>query len=220
MLTLCGFAASNYYNKVKLALLEKGVAFEEELAWVGETDRSASPLGKVPYLKTEHGPLSESTVLLEYIEDQFPDNPLMPADAFHKAQVRELLRYIELHLELVARNLYPEAFFGGKISDAAKEKTGQQLEKNVAAFAQLAKFSPFIAGDQFTLADCAAAVHLPLVSSATKIIYGRDFLADLPVRDYLKRLGERSTVQRVNDDRKANTSLMMQRAKDAAAAKG
>ena len=32
MITLCGFAASNYYNKVKLALLEKGVAFEEELA--------------------------------------------------------------------------------------------------------------------------------------------------------------------------------------------
>ncbi len=220
MLTLCGFAASNYYNKVKLALLEKGVAFEEELAWVGETDRSASPLGKVPYLKTEHGAISESTVVLEYIEDQFPAQPLMPADAFQKAKVRELLRYIELHLELVARNLYPEAFFGGKVSDSAKEKTGKQLEKNVAAFAQLTKFSPFIAGEQFTLADCAAVVHLPLVSSATKLIYGRDFLADLPVRDYLKRLGERPTVQRVNDDRKTNTALMMQRAKDAAAAKG
>lgn len=220
MLTLCGFAASNYYNKVKLALLEKGVAFEEELAWVGETDRSASPLGKVPYLKTEHGAISESTVVLEYIEDQFPAQPLMPADAFQKAKVRELLRYIELHLELVARNLYPEAFFGGKVSDSAKEKTGKQLEKNAAAFAQLTKFSPFIAGEQFTLADCAAVVHLPLVSSATKLIYGRDFLADLPVRDYLKRLGERPTVQRVNDDRKTNTALMMQRAKDAAAAKG
>lgn len=217
MLTLCGFAASNYYNKVKLALLEKGIAFEEELAWVGETDRSASPLGKVPYLKTEHGAISESTVVLEYIEDQFPALPLMPADAFQRAKVRELLRYIELHLELVARNLYPEAFFGGKISDAAKEKTGQQLEKNVAAFAQLTKFSPFIAGEQFTLADCAAVVHLPLVSSATKIIYGRDFLADLPVRDYLKHLGDRPTVQRVNDDRKANTALLMQRTKTAAA---
>jgi glutathione S-transferase len=217
MLTLCGFAASNYYNKVKLALLEKGIAFEEELAWVGETDRSASPLGKVPYLKTEHGAISESTVVLEYIEDQFPALPLMPADAFQRAKVRELLRYIELHLELVARNLYPEAFFAGKISDAAKEKTGQQLEKNVAAFAQLTKFSPFIAGEQFTLADCAAVVHLPLVSSATKIIYGRDFLADLPVRDYLKHLGDRPTVQRVNDDRKANTALLMQRTKTAAA---
>ncbi|MCY1370089.1 Glutathione S-transferase [compost metagenome] len=127
--------------------------------------------------------------------------------------MRELLRYLELHLELVARNLYPEAFFGGKISDAAKEKTGQQLEKNIAAFAKLAKFSPFIAGDSFTLADVAAAVHLPLVSGATRIIYGRDYLADLPVRDYLKRLGERPAVQQVNADRKTNTELMLQRAK-------
>ena len=44
MLKLCGFAASNYYNKVKLALLEKGLPFEEELAWVGEVDLAASPL--------------------------------------------------------------------------------------------------------------------------------------------------------------------------------
>lgn len=213
MLTLCGFAASNYYNKVKLALLEKGVPFEEELAWVGQTDTAASPLGKVPYLKTDEGTLCESTVMLEYIEAKYPQHPLLPADPFAAAKVRELLRYLELHLELVARNLYPEAFFGGKVSDSAKEKTGQQLEKNVAAFAKLTQFSPFIAGDTFTLADCAALVHLPLVSSATKIIYGRDFLADLPVRDYLKRLGERATVQQVGADRKANTELMLQRIK-------
>jgi glutathione S-transferase len=213
MLTLCGFAASNYYNKVKLALLEKGVPFEEELAWVGQTDTAASPLGKVPYLKTDEGTLCESTVMLEYIEAKYPQHPLLPANPFAAAKVRELLRYLELHLELVARNLYPEAFFGGKVSDSAKEKTGQQLEKNVAAFAKLTQFSPFIAGDTFTLADCAALVHLPLVSSATKIIYGRDFLADLPVRDYLKRLGERATVQQVGADRKANTELMLQRMK-------
>jgi len=51
------------------------------------------------------------------------------------------------------------------------------------------------------------------VSSATKIIYGRDFMADLPVRDYLKRMGERPTVHKLNADRKANTELMLNRAK-------
>ena len=217
MITLCGFAASNYYNKVKLALLEKGVPFSEELAWVGETDLAASPLGKVPYLKTDEGALCESTVMLEYIEAKYPQPALLPADPFAAAKVRELLRYLELHLELVARNLYPEAFFGGKISDSAKEKTAQQLEKNIAAFAKLARFSPYVAGDRFTLADCAAIVHLPLVSGATKIIYGRDFLADLPVRDYLKAVGERPSVVKVNADRKTNTDLLMQRAR---AAKG
>ena len=213
MLKLCGFSASNYYNKVKLALLEKGVAFEEEVAWVGETDLSASPLGKVPYFKTDAGPISESTVMLEYVEAQYPTPALLPADAFQAAKVRELVRYIELHLELVARNLYPEAFFGGKVSDSTKEKTGQQLEKNAAAFAQLTRFAPFIAGDSFTLADCAAAVHLPLVSGATKIIYGRDVLADLPVRDYLKLVNTRPTMVQVNADRKTNTELLMKRAK-------
>ncbi len=217
MITLCGFAASNYYNKVKLALLEKDVPFSEELAWVGETDLAASPLGKVPYLKTDEGALCESTVMLEYIEAKYPQPALLPADPFAAAKVRELLRYLELHLELVARNLYPEAFFGGKVSDSAKEKTAQQLEKNIAAFAKLARFSPYVAGDRFTLADCAAIVHLPLVSGATKIIYGRDFLANLPVRDYLKAVGERPSVVKVNADRKTNTDLLMQRAR---AAKG
>ena len=213
MLTLCGFAASNYYNKVKFALLEKGVPFHEELAWVGQTDADCSPLGKVPYIKTAQGPLCESAVIMEYIEDTYPQNPLRPADPFAAAKVRELVTFLELHLELVARNLYPEAFFGGKISDSAKAKTAAQLEKNVAAFAQLAKFSPFVAGDALTLADCAAVVHLPLVSGATKIVYGRDFLADLPVRDYLKRMGERPTLAQVNADRKANTELMLSRLK-------
>lgn len=213
MLTLCGFAGSNYYNKVKFALLEKGVSFNEELVWVGQTDPACSPLGKVPYIKTPQGSLCESEVIMEYIEDQYPQNSLLPANPFAAAKVRELVTFLELHLELVVRNLYPEAFFGGKVSDSAKEKVGDQLTKNVAAFAKLANFSPYVAGDTLSLADCAAVVHLPLVSSATKLIYGRDFLADLPVRDYLKRMGERPALQQVNADRKANTELMMARMK-------
>ena len=211
MLKLCGFAASNYHNKVKFALLEKGVPFEEEIAWVGETDPAASPLGKVPYLKTENGVMCESAVMLEYIEQRYPQNPLLPADPFAASKVRELALFLDLHLELVARNLYPEAFFGGKVSDSVKEKVGAQLEKNVAAFAKLVKFAPFVAGDTLSLADCAAVTHLPLVSSATKIIYGKDVLADLPARDYLKMMGERPHMQTINADRKANLALMMAR---------
>ncbi|MFC7461467.1 glutathione S-transferase [Hydrogenophaga defluvii] len=213
MLTLCGFSASNYYNKVKLALLEKNLGFQEEQVWVGQCDLAATPLGKVPYLKTEHGTLCESQVILDYIEAAHPQPALVPTDPFGAAKVRELITFLELHLELVARNLYGEAFFGGKVSDSTKEKVGQQLEKNIAAFAKLAKFAPCVGGDRFTLADCAAIVHLPLVSGATKIIYGRDFLAELPVRDYLKKMGERPHVQRVNADRKTSTELMLARAK-------
>ena len=101
-ITLCGFAVSNYYNKVKLALLEKGVDFQEELNWAtkDEATLAASPLGKVPFVRTEHGPISESQVIMEYIEDRYPAHPLMPADPYQRAKVRELVQYLELHLEL------------------------------------------------------------------------------------------------------------------------
>ena len=209
MLTLCGFSASNYYNKVKLALLEKGVAFEERLVWVGETDLAASPLGKVPYVITEDGPISESTVILEYLEQRHPDHPLLPRDPYAGAKVRELLRHIELHLELVARNLYPEAFFGDKVSDNLSRQLRPRLEKHIAAFARLARFAPFAGGAEFTLADCAAIVHLPLVASCTRIIYGQDLMAGLPLTEYLRRMNERPTVRRINEDRKTNTAALM-----------
>ena len=133
----------------------------------------------------------------------------MPADPYAAAKVRELIIYSELHLELVARQLYLEAFFGGKVSDNTKARSRTLLLKGIAAFARLAKFAPFIAGPQFTLADCAAIVHLPLVASASKIIYGEDLLAALPVKDYLRAMGERATVRTVNADRKASTEIMM-----------
>ena len=210
MLKLCGFAGSNYYNKVKLALLEKGIAFEEELAW---TDRSPallekSPIGKIPYFETSQGIVCESQAMIEYIEAVYPDKPLFPADPFAAAKVRELIIFMELHLELVARELYPEAFFGGTLSDGLKTRALKLLTRHVKGFAKLAKFGPYIAGADFTMADCVAAVHLPLVSIASKAIYGEDVLAGLPVRAYLKMLNERATVQKVNADRKVNEVLM------------
>ncbi|MGB6055543.1 MAG: glutathione S-transferase [Burkholderiaceae bacterium] len=213
MLKLCGFAASNYYNKVKLGLLEKGVAFDEELVWADRAPvlLEKSPLGKIPYLETEHGVLRESAVIVEYVEALHPQQPLLPAEPFAAARVRELIVFLELHLELVARELYPQAFFGGTVSEETKARVQKLLARNIPAFAKLARFEPFIGGAQFTLADCAAIVHLPLVSLATKVIYGEDMLAELPVRAYLKAMGERPAVQKVNADRKVNQELMMQR---------
>jgi glutathione S-transferase len=213
-LKLCGFAASNYFNKVKLQLLEKGVAFEEEQVWTGNTHpllMDRSPMGKVPFLDTPSGPISESSACAEYIETVYPQRPLLPADPYAAAKVRELIIYMELHLELVARELYAEAFFGGKVSDGLKELTRKRLLKGVQGFSRLVKFSPHVAGTEFTLADCAAVTHLPLVSSASKIIYGEDVLAGLPVRDYLKAMGARPHVQTVNADRKTSTELMLSR---------
>jgi glutathione S-transferase len=209
MLKLAGFAISNYYNKVKLALLEKNVPFEEELNWAAkdEATLACSPLGKVPFLRTDRGSLSESQVIMEYIEETYPQTPLLPADPYERARVRELIQFLELHVELVARRVYGQAFFGGTVPQDVRDATYKELTRNVAAFARLAKFSPYLAGAQFTMADCAAAVHLPLVSRASLAVWNEDVLAALPVKDYLKRVGERPTVQKVNEDRKANFEL-------------
>jgi glutathione S-transferase len=213
-LKLCGFSVSNYYNKLKIQLLEKGVAFEEDLVWVNPIDPATlerSPMGKVPFLETPQGCITESAVCAEYIEQAYPQHPLLPADPMAAAKVRELITYLELHIELVARELYPQAFFGGKVSEGTQERVRKQLTKGVEGFAKLAKFSPYVAGDTFTLADCSAIVHLPLASLASKLVLGEDLLAGLPVKDYGKQMAERASVQKVNADRKEGTELMAAR---------
>jgi len=210
MLTLCGFPVSNYYNKVKLALLEKNVPFVEEYVRTGLTDEavlSASPLAKIPFIRTPQGTLCESEAIVEYIEAAYPNPPLLPADPFAAAKVRELCIYIDLHLELVARDLYYQAFFGGTVSEGTQTRVRKQLDKNIPAAKRLLKFAPYAAGDTFTLADCAAYVSLPLVGMATKAIYGEDLLlaGGIDYKAYIKFISQRPSAQQVDADRKAAT---------------
>ena len=211
MLTLCGFPVSNYYNKVKLALLEKNLPFVEENVKTGLTDEavlSASPLAKIPFIRTPQGNLCESEAILEYLEAAHPNPPLLPADPFAAAKVRELCIYIDLHLELVARDLYYQAFFGGTVSESNQARIRKQLEKNLAGAKRLLKFAPYAAGETFTLADCAAFASLPLVGMATKAIYGEDLLlaGGVEYKAYIKFIGERPSAQKVLADRKAATT--------------
>ena len=209
MLTLHGFALSNYYNKVKLALLEKGVPFEEKYCGVQQKDEAllaASPLGKIPYLTTEQGCLSESQVILEYLEAVHPEPPLLPRDPFAAAKVRELVTFLDWHLEIAARQLYPSAFFGAApLSESNAARIRREIEQRVVGLQRIAKFAPFVAGDSFTMADCSAFANLPLVGMATSKIYGEDLLlaGGVDYKPYLKMIGERPSAQKVVADRKA-----------------
>ncbi|HNF99774.1 MAG TPA: glutathione S-transferase N-terminal domain-containing protein, partial [Pseudomonadota bacterium] len=76
MLKLCGFPISNYFNKVRLALLEKGVPHELDITAFPSQEaqfRQRSPMGKIPFLQTEHGILCESQIICEYIEELHPE---------------------------------------------------------------------------------------------------------------------------------------------------
>ena len=224
MITLSGFTLSNYYNKVKMVLLEKGMPFTEERCGLGDVDEEmlmCSPLGKVPFIRTEHGALCESAVIVEYLEALQPEPRLMPTDLWQQAKVRELVTFVELHLELVVRELYPEAFFGGTVSDANKARVQKLLTRNIAAFQRLARFGPYLAGPEFTLADCAAYVSLPLVAMTTKIIYGADALQAVGIdwKGYIKLIEQRPSAQRVTADRKADQEAAAKARAAAAAAK-
>ena len=215
MITLCGIPLSNYYNKVKLALMEKGIPFTEEYVKTHSHDEavlSCSPLGKVPFIKTPQGALCESQVILDYLEAAYPGTPrLIPAEPYAAAKVHELITYVELHLELVARELYAEAFFGGKVSDGTKQRVARVLPDNIAAFKRLAKFGPYLAGDSFTMADCAGWVSLPLVAQATKIVLGEDLLqaGGVEWKPYAKMIGERPHAVKVAADRKVDQERLL-----------
>ena len=209
MLKLHGFALSNYYNKVKLALLEKGLPFEEVMASFGTPpiNKQMSPLGKVPYLETEQGSLCESQVIMDYIEARWPNPSLVPADPWQAAKHREINTFLELHVELCARQLYPQAFFGAPaLPETSLARVKSDMLKNLAAFKQLAVFGPYVAGDTFSAADCAAYVHLPLVGLASKIAYGEDLVvaAGIDWKPYVVLIEQRPTAQKVAVDRKAD----------------
>ena len=209
MITLCGFPISNYYNTVKMALLEKGAPFTEELVSPRSKDEAvlnASPLGKVPFIKTALGSMCESKAILEFVEAAYPTPALFPADPFAAGKVREMMIYIDLHLELVVRELYGEAFFGGVVSDEIKDRVRKSLLRNIAGFQRLVKFSPYVIGTTFTMADIVAFNNLPLVGMATRAIYGEDLLVQCGVdyKPYIKMVGERPSAQKVVADRKAS----------------
>jgi glutathione S-transferase len=209
MLTLHGSPISNYYNKAKLALLEKGVPFEEkpvDFIRKDEAIYAASPLGKIPFLVTEQGCVCESQVILEYLEALRPQPALLPADPFAAAKVRELVTFLDWHLEMAARQLYGMAFFGAPaLSESNLARIRREIEQKIEAAKRLLKMAPYAAGDTFTMADCCAFTDLPLVGLATKAAYGEDLLLahGVDYKPYVKFIGERATAQKVQADRKA-----------------
>jgi glutathione S-transferase len=205
MITLYGFAISNYYNKIKLVLLEKDIPFREEHTFPSQDEAllKRSPLGKIPFIETEQGYLSESQAILEYLEEAYPEKPLYPTDPFARARNRELIQHLELNIELIARRLYKEAFFGGSVSDEAKQEVKERVEIGLAGLARLAKFDPYILGSEMSTADLLAWVHFGTIGMAVQKIYGEDLIAKhIPsVATYLALLESRPPVQKVAADR-------------------
>ena len=204
MLTLHGFDASNYVNMVKFALREKGLEFEQATLYPSQEDAvlSVSPMGKVPVLETGGVFLSETNVILEYLDETTEGPALYPADPLEKAQVKQLVKHIELYLELPARRCYPEVFFGGQVSDETKEQTREALLKGIRALARKARWQPFLAGDRLTAADVFFLYSADLAKAVAGKLFGIDLLAEAPgSAELLARLNERDSAKSVAAER-------------------
>lgn len=206
MLKLYGFAVSNYYNMVKLVLLEKGVPFEEVLFFPGKTPESLaiSPCGKVPALGVEQGFINETSVILEYIEQTQPGPKLLPVDPFERARVLALAKEIELYIELPARALHAEAFFGMSVHDAIKDKAKAELLRGIASLGRQGTFAPYVAGETLSVADVYFLYSVSLASAVGHKVFGMDLLAELPAaKALLEHLAQNPNVQKIAADKAA-----------------
>ncbi len=216
MLRLHVFAFSNYHFVVKVVLLENEIEFKEVTAYPPADDayRSKNATGKFPCLETEDGSfLGETKVILNYLEEAYPQQPLLPAEPLARARVRELMEVIDLYLELPARRLYPQVFSSvGKVSEEVKDTVRPLLTQGIEGLNALARFDPYIAGPELSLADFSAAFHFPPVSIASKAVYGEDVLKVLPeARRHRELMSQRAAVQRVQAEQLEDRKTFMQR---------
>lgn len=207
MMTLHGFAASNYYNIVKHALLYKGLPFEENLLYGGSEELLAiSPAGKVPVITTLEGlHISESSVICDFIEEVYPATPLYPEDAGERAVVRQIMKIAELYFELPSRRLLSYAFSRTQAPDSVKAEVRQVLNRGINALSRLSQFSPWIAGEQLTMADIYVYYVNTIVSSMGTNQLDWDVLAEVPgMKEWNDSMSQSTIAQKVEADRLAN----------------
>lgn len=207
MITLHGFASSNYYNIVKHVLLYKGIPFEEHLIYGGGDEWLAvSPVGKVPALTTADGRhLSETVVICDYLEEVYRDKPLYPADPADKAHVRQIMKVAELYLELPSRSLIAYAFSGKPAPEAVKDNARHVTNRGIGAMNRLCSFSPWVAGADMTLAD----IYVHYCNSVVHGIGSRqlewDIVAEIEgMKDWSRTMRDSQIARAIEADRVAN----------------
>ncbi|MEM8499167.1 MAG: glutathione S-transferase family protein [Pseudomonadota bacterium] len=207
MITLHGFAASNFYNAVKHVLMYKQIPFEEnEVFGGGEEWHSISPLGKVPAITTQDGHyLSESSVICHYLEEVYPDIPLYPADPVARGQVRQIMKIAELYLEVPTRRLVGYHFSGKPAPDSLKAEVRHVVERGIGGMQRLCHFSPWIAGQQFSMAD----IYVHYVNAVVGQIGSKELEWDIigeisGMREWRERMKDSDIAKQVEKEREAN----------------
>ncbi len=189
---------SPYGQKVKIALMEKGVAFDARMPdAIGSGTTSgefagASPRGEVPALLDGDVTLFDSTIILEYIEDRWPEPALLPAGAAERARVRTLEETMDTHFEAITWGLGEIAYFGraeGALAEAMQAEAGRQLAGWYAWLDAALGAADWFNGDAFGWGDLAV---VPFVNGA--VGFGHAPASGTALAGWLARVNERESV--------------------------
>jgi len=217
MITLYGLAISNYFNKVKLALLFKELEFTE-VAVVPSQDSDmlkCSPMGKIPYIEIDGQFITESNAIIEYLEQAYPDkNNLFPKDLLQAARCREVTNYIDMYIDSQARRLLPAAFFGAPKVVETIDEVEANLKKSVTALQKIITFKPFINSDKLTAADFSAITTLTLTTSVMTTLGRDDPLAGIDgLSNYYQMMLSLDIVKTIEEARIKSVNVLMNRNK-------
>jgi glutathione S-transferase len=196
---------SPFCRKVRLVLAEKRIEVEliEERYWERDADfLRRNPAGKVPVLKIDGMTLAESAAICEYLDEAYPDPPLMPKGPAARCEVRRLVGWFDdtFHHEVTSKLLYERV-------NKKVMKQGYPDSRNVKFGAQRIKFHldymhglldqrRWLAGDTMTLADFAAAAHL----SALDYISDVDWHRSEVVKDWYAKIKSRPAFRSILSD--------------------
>lgn len=198
MIRLYDHPFSPYAQKVKIALREKGLAFETTLPGglgaggaAGEF-LEANPRAEVPALIDGAARIFDSTIILEYLEDAYPDPPLLPAGPAERARVRMLEEVMDTHFEAINWGLSELRWFRRAEGPAAEALTAQARRQTEGFFAwlegQLAGREWFN-GELFGWGDLCVA---PYVNGS--VGHGNPPKAGSALSDWLARVNARPSV--------------------------
>jgi len=196
---------SPFCRKVRLLLAEKKIEVElvEERYWEGDPDfLRRNPAGKVPVIKLDGKMLAESAAICEYIEETRPEPPLMPKDVDGRYEVRRLVCWFDdkFHNEVTSNLLYERVnkkVTGQGYPDSRNVKAGAKAIKyHLDYMAWLLDHRRWLAGDQMTLADFAAAAHL----SSLDYISDVDWNWSQVVKDWYAKIKSRPSFRSILAD--------------------
>ncbi len=199
------YPLSPFCRKVRLSLAEKRIEVElvEERYWEQDADfLRRNPAGKVPVLKLGNRTMAESAAICEFIEESWPTPPLMPKDPEGRYEVRRLVSWFDdkFHEE-VTRKLMGERVFkkvmGGGYPDSANVKAGAKAIKfHLDYMAWLLEQRRWLAGNEMTLADFAAAAHLSCLDYISDVDWNRSEI----VKDWYAKIKSRPAFRSILAD--------------------